>query len=113
MVSMRNAASRRSGANTKTHKLYILIMTYVVIRVPCNGMQRMIITAVACSYGSDPVYKHGMSNRSKAAAYDEDLRGALLGAVVGLMLVGCRVFPPCMFCLKFKNQGIVHGSEIQ
>jgi hypothetical protein len=28
-----------------------------------------IIIAVVCSYGPDPVRKHGMSGRSKAAAY--------------------------------------------
>ncbi len=38
----------------------------------------------------DPVYIHGMTGRSKAAAYDEDSRGApFWGVVAFLMLVGC------------------------
>ncbi len=40
---------------------------------------------------SDPVYIHGMTGRSKAAAYGEDSRGApfVWGVVAFLMLVGC------------------------
>ena len=38
----------------------------------------------------DPVYLHGMTGRSKAAAYDEDSRGApFLVWSRHLMLVGC------------------------
>jgi hypothetical protein len=64
---MRNNLQLRVLEGRQSKHISMMAKQYII---PENFRESVkVIIAVVCSYGPDPVRQHGMSGRSKAAAY--------------------------------------------